>query len=157
MRNELVSPAVVSLLAVSRPPADCPFLMPVAYRLKKDFKMNRHRKNITQRCHSFKFMKEKAFIILVVFFSVTGCASVYQDYRKPELTLSDRWSHPLASSPTTSLDGESPATWWTKLNDPVLSSLVNRTVLGNLDLREAKAHVREARAQLNPIDALRYE
>jgi len=38
------------------------------------------------------------------------------------------------------------AKWWTALGDPVLSSLEKRAVAGNLQLKEALARVREARA-----------
>jgi len=109
--------------------------------------MNQSHKNNKCRRHLFEFIKGKTFILLFIFFSFTGCASVGPDYRRPELTLPDQWNHTLASSPTMSLDGKSLANWWTKFNDPVLSSLIDRAILGNLDLREAKARVREARAQ----------
>jgi NodT family efflux transporter outer membrane factor (OMF) lipoprotein len=37
--------------------------------------------------------------------------------------------------------------WWTTFNDPTLTSLVDRALQGNLDLRQASARVREARAR----------
>jgi outer membrane protein TolC len=37
--------------------------------------------------------------------------------------------------------------WWTTFNDPTLMSLVDRALQGNLDLRQARARVREARAR----------
>lgn len=37
--------------------------------------------------------------------------------------------------------------WWTVLDDPILSDLIERARAGNLDLRQAEARVREARAQ----------
>jgi len=39
------------------------------------------------------------------------------------------------------------ANWWTTLKDPELSSLIERAVAGNLDLKKAWARVREARAR----------
>ena len=39
------------------------------------------------------------------------------------------------------------ASWWTTLNDPILTSLIERAVQGNLDVKKAKARVREARAR----------
>jgi NodT family efflux transporter outer membrane factor (OMF) lipoprotein len=44
-------------------------------------------------------------------------------------------------------DPEALAKWWTSLNDPELSSLIERTVSGNLDLKNAYARLREARAR----------
>jgi NodT family efflux transporter outer membrane factor (OMF) lipoprotein len=45
------------------------------------------------------------------------------------------------------MDPQALAAWWTTLNDPELSSLIDRAVLGNLDLKKALARVREARAR----------
>jgi NodT family efflux transporter outer membrane factor (OMF) lipoprotein len=39
------------------------------------------------------------------------------------------------------------AAWWTTLNDPELSRLIDRAVLGNLDLKKAMGRVRESRAR----------
>jgi NodT family efflux transporter outer membrane factor (OMF) lipoprotein len=39
------------------------------------------------------------------------------------------------------------AAWWTTLNDSQLSGLIERAVAGNLDLKQARARVREARAR----------
>ena len=44
-------------------------------------------------------------------------------------------------------DPEGLASWWTALNDPVLSGLIERAVAGNLDLKQARARIREARAR----------
>jgi len=45
------------------------------------------------------------------------------------------------------MDPEVLARWWTVLGDPVLTGLVERAVKGNLELREARGRVREARAR----------
>jgi NodT family efflux transporter outer membrane factor (OMF) lipoprotein len=45
------------------------------------------------------------------------------------------------------MDPQTLAVWWTTLNDPILSRLVERAVAGNLDLKKARARVREARAR----------
>jgi NodT family efflux transporter outer membrane factor (OMF) lipoprotein len=39
------------------------------------------------------------------------------------------------------------ASWWTTLHDPALSGLIERAVAGNLDLQQARARIREARAR----------
>jgi outer membrane protein TolC len=39
------------------------------------------------------------------------------------------------------------ASWWTTLNDPTLSELIDRAVVGNLDVKRARARIRESRAQ----------
>lgn len=43
--------------------------------------------------------------------------------------------------------------WWTRFNDPVLDSLVDRAAARNTDLRRAEARVQQARAQLQAISA----
>ena len=43
--------------------------------------------------------------------------------------------------------------WWTTLSDPLLLSLVDRAVQANLDVREAEARIREARATRTVVAA----
>lgn len=62
-------------------------------------------------------------------------------------------SEGLTSSP---LPDESLAQWWTALQDPVLDGLIQRAMLGNLDLRRAEAVVREARARRGIANAERF-
>lgn len=45
------------------------------------------------------------------------------------------------------MDPQTLASWWTTLNDPTLTNLIERAVRGNLDLKKAQARVREARAR----------
>ena len=45
------------------------------------------------------------------------------------------------------LDAEHMKTWWKIFRDPVLDSLIQRAVEGNLDVRIAESRVRQARAQ----------
>jgi NodT family efflux transporter outer membrane factor (OMF) lipoprotein len=37
--------------------------------------------------------------------------------------------------------------WWSVFNDPAISSLIHRAVTGNLDLKKARARIRESRAR----------
>ena len=79
---------------------------------------------------------------------LNGCAAVGPDYVPPEKPLSAQWHTPLegglAADP---IDQEALSQWWRTLNDPVLSRLMEQAVAGNLDLKEAQARVREARAK----------
>ncbi|MDP1661960.1 MAG: TolC family protein, partial [Phycisphaerales bacterium] len=78
--------------------------------------------------------------------AIGACHRVGPDYTEPALTAPAGWA-------TTDLPG-APATeapevltrWWTSLNDPVLDSLIDRAMAGNLDLKIATARIREARA-----------
>jgi len=45
------------------------------------------------------------------------------------------------------MDSGMMAGWWMTLKDPALTSLIQRAVTGNLDLKEARSRVREARAR----------
>ncbi len=87
-----------------------------------------------------------ATIFMLMIFA--GCAAVGPDYVPPDASSPASWHSRLKNG---RVGGEEDscalARWWTTLNDPVLSSLVDRAVIGNLDLREAKARVREARAR----------
>lgn len=74
-----------------------------------------------------------------------GCKVVGPDYQPPQRELPASWREEpgagLASGPA-QLGG-----WWKQLGDPALEALVERATRGGLDLREALARVREARAR----------
>jgi multidrug efflux system outer membrane protein len=85
-----------------------------------------------------------ALAILILF----GCATVGPDYVPPDTPVSSTWHTQLKGGLTTGeIDPHALAEWWTTLNDSELSSLIDRAILGNLDLRKAIARVREARAR----------
>jgi outer membrane protein, multidrug efflux system len=87
------------------------------------------------------------FTLLVMLFSA-GCISVGPDYVIPDSRVSEMWHTPLKGGLVPEKDEPGTlASWWTILNDPLLSNLINRAVSGNLDLKKAKARVREARAR----------
>jgi NodT family efflux transporter outer membrane factor (OMF) lipoprotein len=70
------------------------------------------------------------------------------DYVAPKTTVSKDWHTQLKGGLTTvEMDPQTLAEWWKTLNDPGLSSLIDRAVYGNLDLKKALARVREARAK----------
>lgn len=72
-----------------------------------------------------------------------GACAVGPDYRQPPpVDTGSGWTQPTGDAQA-SVDL---ATWWTSLNDPVLDRLVNVALSGNLDLRQAQARIREARA-----------
>lgn len=84
------------------------------------------------------------FLIMIL----TGCMKVGPDYVRPEVPVYRDWNTRLnGDSTTTERDVQTLATWWTTLDDPILSGLIDRAVAGNLDLKVAQARVREARAR----------
>ena len=75
-----------------------------------------------------------------------ACHAVGPNYAEPALNAPQAWATsdlPGSPQPGTPADLSK---WWTTLNDPTLSSLMDRAVAGNLDLKIATARVREARA-----------
>ena len=86
--------------------------------------------------------------VVLAILILTGCATVGPDYVPPNKSVSKDWHTQLKGGLATGeMDPQALAAWWTTLNDPELSSLIDRAVLGNLDLKSALARVREARAR----------
>lgn len=73
---------------------------------------------------------------------LAGCAAG-PDYQTPLLAVPAQWAH--IGSVTTEKPPEL-SEWWTRLNDPLLTALIDEAVATNLDVRTAKAKIREARA-----------
>src|SRR5574337_1233394 len=72
-----------------------------------------------------------------------GACAVGPTWRgPPPVDTGSGWTLPTADAQA-SVDL---ASWWTSLHDPVLDRLVEVALSGNLDLRQAQARIREARA-----------
>lgn len=72
-----------------------------------------------------------------------GACAVGPDYREaPPVETGSGWTHPSGA------DGAQVdlSAWWKSLGDPVLDRLVTTALSDNLDLRQAEARIREARA-----------
>lgn len=79
---------------------------------------------------------------LIASFTLIGLAActVGPTYRHPPaVAMASAWSEPAAAR---AVD----AAWWRTLSDPALDDLVAAAVTHNLDVREAEARLREARA-----------
>ena len=76
-------------------------------------------------------------------FLAAGC-SVGPNYEKPGLPVPAAWTE--AQQKGVDARAIELTRWWTKFNDPLLDSLVERAAKSNLDLRLAEARIREARA-----------
>ncbi len=78
---------------------------------------------------------------------LAGCAAVGPDYARVEPDAPQEWNTQLRGGLTADLPKpETLAHWWRALNDAKLSSLEERAVKGNLDLKKALSRIREARA-----------
>jgi outer membrane protein, multidrug efflux system len=78
-----------------------------------------------------------------------GCA-VGPNFRAPQTKVSPVWDGQnvaTAALPSkTTIDPVTLTAWWQAFKDPTLSSLVERAIRANLDVRQAEARIRQARA-----------
>ena len=85
--------------------------------------------------------------------------TVGPDYRRPETPVPAAWNggatNAVAATAATTNDAVALSRWWTVFNDPVLSQLVEQARTNNLDVKQAEARLRKARAQRNLAKAER--
>ena len=76
-----------------------------------------------------------------------GCSAVGPNYQRVDPPVPEKFgSLEKGISTGESLNAEMLTSWWNIFRDPVLNSLIERAVKGNLDMRIAEARVRQARA-----------
>ena len=86
--------------------------------------------------------------MMIMIFLIAGCITVGPDYVRPNKQTPATWHTPLENGLVSGqADNKALSTWWTTLNDPTLNDLVNRALANNLDLKKARASIREARAK----------
>jgi outer membrane protein, multidrug efflux system len=73
---------------------------------------------------------------------MASCVAVGPDYQKPTVITPASWN--------SKADTKEPALadWWKNLNDPILNQLIADGISGSTSVADAKAKVRQARAQL---------
>lgn len=111
----------------------------------RDRKIPKRKMDYMRKANTVRLLMKlsSAFIFLMI----SGCAAVGPDYVPPATQAPKAWHTDLKDG--LSAEKTNPKTlakWWTTLNDPVLSRLIERAVAGNLDLKEAESRVRQARA-----------
>jgi outer membrane protein, multidrug efflux system len=80
--------------------------------------------------------------IAAAMFFVSGCTPG-PDYERPETQLPGEW---LGSDTGESANPEVLREWWKSYDDPILSSLLERADMDNLDLQAAMAKIAQSRA-----------
>ncbi|HEX7624577.1 MAG TPA: efflux transporter outer membrane subunit [Anaeromyxobacteraceae bacterium] len=96
-------------------------------------------------------------LVLVAGLGVVGCA-VGPNYRKPDPGAADAWSRLEATGAPVANAGARGdlSEWWRRLDDALLSELVDEAQRQSLDLRKARARLREARARRGVAGATRF-
>ena len=80
---------------------------------------------------------------------LAGCAAVGPDYTPPATDVPADWNR-LDPAARPAMRADAPgdlSRWWQRLDDPLLSELVDEALLASPDLRSAQARLREARAR----------
>ncbi len=86
------------------------------------------------------------FFILTMVPVFSGC-TVGPDYSSPEVPLTSSWHTQLDKGLSAEeMSQQLQSSWWTTFNDAELSSLIERAVAGNLDMKKAQSRVRQAYA-----------
>lgn len=97
-------------------------------------------------------------ISAVGFLVLAGCAAVGPDYVPPETETPPTWQ-PVDPAAGLAVGGEAAgdlSRWWQRLDDPLLTRLVEEALQANLDLRTAQARLREARARSDIAGSARF-
>jgi multidrug efflux system outer membrane protein len=83
------------------------------------------------------------YVMMFTLFIITGCR-VGPNYEKPDIKVPEKFE---SSSPNVEagVSGDL-SKWWTSMNDPVLTSLVQQVMQGNLDIKVAGDRIAQAQA-----------
>jgi len=102
--------------------------------------------NVTIKTNTIRLLAWLPMVLAVLI--LAGCATVGPDYVPPDTTVSKDWHTQLNGGLTAEeIDPQALATWWNMLNDQELSNLIARAAKGNLDIKGARARIREARVR----------
>ncbi len=89
-----------------------------------------------------------SWTLAVLLIIMTGCVKVGPDYVRPDVPVYKDWHTQLRGNGNAKeKDAQALAAWWTVFSNPELSRWIERAAAGNLDLKEARARIREARAR----------
>ncbi|NMC51035.1 MAG: efflux transporter outer membrane subunit [Desulfovibrio sp.] len=83
--------------------------------------------------------------------TLSGCWAVGPDYRRPDLDAPVTWSQDPTPGRASGVFED--VAWWKAFGDPILDELITRGLSGNLDIAQARARVRQARADARTAKA----
>ena len=93
----------------------------------------------------FQILKGRWPAMAIVIVLLSSCA-VGPDYKKPDIDMPGTYHKQQAVSEDTATDNfEALAKWWTLLDDPLLTHLIDAAVANNRDFKKAEYRVKEAR------------
>jgi multidrug efflux system outer membrane protein len=93
----------------------------------------------------FQILKGRWPAMAIVIVLLASCA-VGPDYKKPDIDMPGTYHKQQAVSEDTATDNfEALAKWWTLLDDPLLTRLIDAAVANNRDFKKAEYRVKEAR------------
>jgi len=95
-------------------------------------------------------MLPRIFLLLI---PLAGCA-VGPDYVRRDPAAPAAWAH--AAGVKAASQAEDISRWWQRLNDPLLTALIDEALQNSPDMRSARARLVESRARLDLADANRY-
>jgi multidrug efflux system outer membrane protein len=87
-----------------------------------------------------------ALVLCLCLVTMSGCA-VGPDFKRPQYQVPAGWSGAAEAQQGAANEREL-INWWSKFDDPNLTSLIERAVKSNLDLKLAEARILQARASL---------
>jgi len=95
-------------------------------------------------------MSPRFLCIALLGASLAGCMTAGPDYTRPMLPETDfssvlRPGEEPATAAAGPITSDALAQWWDRLNDPVLTDLIQQALAGNLDIQQAQSRVRMSR------------
>lgn len=112
-------------------------------------------RNGGRACFKVKTISAACFVGFCML-ALAGCM-VGPDYHKPEAPVPQDWHGSTPGAPgqgsVATFQPIELVEWWKSFNDPVLTSLIERAIKANFDIRLAQSRIRQARASRGVVAA----
>lgn len=95
----------------------------------------------------------RRLVSLAALVALSAC-TVGPNYVRPDVPVRPRFDEIPPNGPLAA-PAQDPGRWWTQFDDPLLTSLIERAIAGNLDLATARSRIAGARAQEREARAAR--